>query len=152
MLLDDDVVTDRQPQPRTLAGGLGREERIEYLFLHLGRNAGAVVADADLHAVAEATCRGGKGRLETVAGLRLARGRCVEAVQDQVQQHPRDVLRENVGLAGGRIERSLEGDIEVLLLGTRAVIGEVEAFLDKGVDIDKPVLARSLRASAAACS
>ena len=43
--------------------------------------------------------------------------------------------------AGGRIERSLEGDIEVLLLGTRAVIGEVEAFLDKGVDIDKPVLA-----------
>ena len=75
MLLDDDVVTDRQPKPRTLAGGLGREEGVEYLFLHLGRNAGAVVADVDLHAVAEAARRGGQSRLETFAvacALRLA--------------------------------------------------------------------------------
>ena len=35
---------------------------------------------------------------------------------------------------------TLQGDVEALLFGPRAVVGEVEAFLDKGVDIDKPVL------------
>ena len=46
----------------------------------------------------------------------------------------------------------LQRDIEALLLGPRPVIGEIEAFLDEGIDIDKPVLTRALRASAAACS
>ena len=53
MLLDDDVVAQRQAKPRSLADGLGREERIEHLVLDLGRNAGAVVADPDFHAVAQ---------------------------------------------------------------------------------------------------
>ena len=53
MLLDDDVVTDGQTKPRSLADGLGREERIEHLVLDLGRNAGAVIADPDFDAVAE---------------------------------------------------------------------------------------------------
>ena len=39
---------------------------------------------------------------------------------------------------------SLERDIEPLLLGARAVIGEVEALLDQRIDIDEPVLARAL--------
>ena len=45
------------------------------------------------------------------------------------------------GLAGGRIERPLQPDLEFLLLGPRAVIGEIEAFLDERVEIDRPALA-----------
>ena len=74
MLLDDDVVADRQAKSRALAGGLGREERIEHLFLHLGRNAGAVVADRDFDPVAEILGRRSKGRLivaAIVSALRL---------------------------------------------------------------------------------
>ena len=58
MLLDDDVVTDGQTKPSPFTGWLGREERIEHLVLHLGRYAGAVVADADFDAVAEVLGRG----------------------------------------------------------------------------------------------
>ena len=53
MLLDDDVVTDREAKPGTFPGGLGCEERIEQFVLHLGRNAGAIVADPDFDAVAK---------------------------------------------------------------------------------------------------
>ncbi len=53
MLLHDDVVAHRQAKPGALARRLGGEERIEHLLLHLGRNAGAVVADADFDVVAE---------------------------------------------------------------------------------------------------
>ena len=63
MLLDDDVMAERKAEPGALTGRLGREERIEHLLLHLGRNAGAVVADPDFDAVAEVLGRGGKRRL-----------------------------------------------------------------------------------------
>ena len=53
MLLDDDVVTDREAEPGAFSGRLRREERIEDLLFHLGRNAGAVVTDADFHTVAK---------------------------------------------------------------------------------------------------
>ena len=46
MLLNDDVVTDGKTKPRTFSGGFGGEERIEHLFLHIRRDAGAVIADA----------------------------------------------------------------------------------------------------------
>ena len=67
MLLDDDVVTDGKAKARAFSGRLGREERIEHLFLHIGRNAGAVVADADFHAVAEVLGRGSQGGLVVAA-------------------------------------------------------------------------------------
>ena len=105
MLLDDDVVTDREAKPGAFSGRLGRKERVEHLFLHLGRNAGAVVADPDLHTVAKVLRGGSQGRLVVAAiGFRLALGRCVEAIRDKVQQNPCDVLREDVGLTGGRIK------------------------------------------------
>ena len=145
MLLDDDVVTDRQAKPRPLAGGLGREERIEHLFLYLGRNAGAVVADPDFDAIAEVFGRGSKGGL-VVAPIAccFALGRRVEAIGDQIKQSPRDLLREHIDLPGSRIKGFLQRDIEALLLGARPVIGEIEALLDEGVDIDGPVFARAL--------
>jgi hypothetical protein len=58
VLLDDDVMTDGQAQSGSFTGGLGCKERIEHLLLHLGRHAGAVVADPDLDAVAEILGRG----------------------------------------------------------------------------------------------
>jgi hypothetical protein len=81
VLLDDDVVTNGQAKPRALASGLSREERVEQFVFHLGRNARAVVADPDLHAVPEVLGRGSKGRL-VVAAIRclFALGRCIEAV------------------------------------------------------------------------
>ena len=41
------------------------------------------------------------------------------------------------------IKRSLQRDIEALLLGPRPVIGEIEALLDEGIDIDEPVFTRA---------
>ena len=94
-----------RPRPSAFSGRLRREERIEHLLLHLGRNAGAVVADPDFHAVPEVLGRGSQGRL-VVASVcfRFALGRRIEAVGDQVQQRPRDVLREDVGFASRRIQ------------------------------------------------
>ena len=67
VLLDDNVVAQRETKTRSFAGGLGRKEGIEHLFLHLGRNAAAAVTDPDLHAVAEVFGRGSKGGLITIA-------------------------------------------------------------------------------------
>ena len=53
MLFDHDVVADGEPESGAFSSRLGCEERIEHFILHLGRNASAVVADADLHAVPE---------------------------------------------------------------------------------------------------
>ena len=47
VLLGDDVPADRETKPRPFAGGLGREERLKQLVPDLGRDADAVVADAD---------------------------------------------------------------------------------------------------------
>src|SRR5262249_6742247 len=54
---------------------------------------------------------------------------------------PGDVLREDISFAGSRIKRPLQRDIEALFLRPRPVPGEIEAFLDEGIDIDNPVLA-----------
>ena len=81
MLLDDDVVTDREAKPGSFTGRLGRKERVEDFFLHLRRNAGAVVADPDLHTVAEVFGGRSQGRLVVASiGFRFALGRCVEAI------------------------------------------------------------------------
>ena len=50
MLLNDDAVTNGQAEACPFSGRLHREERIEQLFLRLGRNAGAVVAYLDFDA------------------------------------------------------------------------------------------------------
>ena len=53
MLLDDDVVTDGKAQSSPFTGRLGRKERVEHLFLDLGRYTSAVVADPDFDALAK---------------------------------------------------------------------------------------------------
>ena len=81
MLLHDDVVSDGKAKTGALASGFCRKERIEHLFLHLGRNAGAVVAYPNLNFVAEVFRRRRKSRLITISIIMLfALGRRVEAV------------------------------------------------------------------------
>src|SRR5262249_13832450 len=129
VLLDDDVVTDREAEPGALSRRFRSEERIEYLLFHIRRNAGAVVPDPDFHTVTQAPRRGGKGWLIAVATSICLALRCgVEAVRNQIQQGPRDVLRKNVGLAGSRIKRSCDGDGETFFLCPRTVPGEVNAI------------------------
>ena len=84
-MLDDDIVTDGEPEAGALAGRFRREERGEHLFLDLGRNTGAVIADRDLHPVAEVFGSRRKSRLVAIAvGPRFPFGRRIEAVRDQV--------------------------------------------------------------------
>jgi hypothetical protein len=55
-------------------------------------------------------------------------------------------------LTGSRIKGPFQADIETLLLRSRAVIGQVDRFLDEGIDIDRPGVPLNPRASAAAYS
>src|SRR5258707_490351 len=145
MLLDDNVVAQRQTKTRSFTSGLRRKEGIEHLFLHLGRNAGAAVTDPDLHSVAKGFGRGSKGGLITIAfDLGFTLSRRVKAVGNQVQNHPCDFLGKHVDLPSVGIKGPLQGDIEALFLGPRPVISEIEAFLDQRVDIDRSMLARAL--------
>src|SRR6516164_2285171 len=111
MLLHDDVVTDGKAKPGAFSGRFGSEERGEQLLLHLRRNTRAVVADTDLHPVAEIFGRRGQGRLVVAAiTFSFSLGRRIEPVRDQVQQNPRDVLRKHVDFAGARIEGALSNN------------------------------------------
>jgi hypothetical protein len=116
MLLDDDVVTDGKPKPGALSSRLSREERIEHLFFDLGRDTRAVVANPDLHTIAEALGRGSEGWL-AIIHFRFALRRRVEAIRDQVEQRPRNLLREYIDLASSGIERPLQRDSEAPFLG-----------------------------------
>jgi hypothetical protein len=53
VLFHDDIVTDRKAKTRAFSRGLSREERLEHLFFHVGRDAGAVIADTDFHMIAK---------------------------------------------------------------------------------------------------
>src|SRR6266851_2264102 len=56
MLFHDDVVAHRKAKTGAFAGRLGRKERIEHLFLHLGRDADTVITNADFHRIPEISC------------------------------------------------------------------------------------------------
>jgi hypothetical protein len=93
MLLGHDVVADREAETRSLAGRFGREERLEQFVLDLRRDTNAVVADADLHGLAEIARRHLQRGLETrVASLLLAFGGGIKSVAEEVETDPVDVL------------------------------------------------------------
>ena len=83
MLLDNDVVADGEAKAGAFAGGLGCEERVEHLFLHLRWDAGAIVANGDFHLITEVLGRGRKGGL-IVPAIRFcfALGRRIKAIGD----------------------------------------------------------------------
>src|SRR3979411_1486027 len=85
VFLPDYVVAPRETKPGPAARRLGRKERIEHLFLHLGRDAGAVIANANFHATTEVFGGGTQHRLKIrIAILRLALGRSIESVRNQI--------------------------------------------------------------------
>ena len=114
MLLHDDVVRHRETKAGSFTGWLRREERVEYLFLNFGRDAGAVVADANFDGGSEVLRRGPQGWLKAMfLLLRLAFGRGVDAIRDQIEQNARDFLRKDIDRTRVRIEVALHRNIEV---------------------------------------
>src|SRR5262245_31177268 len=105
MLLDNDVVTDGEPESSTFSSGFRGEERVEYLLFHFRRNAGAVVANCYFVTIAQILSCGSQSWL-VIAAIAFGSpfSRCIKAIGDQIKQSPRDVLREDVDLAGGRIQ------------------------------------------------
>src|SRR4029450_8762269 len=105
MLLHNDVVTDGEPKPGSFSGRLGCEERVEHLFFPPRGNPGAIVPNLDFNTVPKAPCRSHKGWLITIA-ISPGSSLCcrIKAVRDQVQKHPRDILRKYVGFPSGRVE------------------------------------------------
>src|ERR1043165_9497671 len=104
MLLDDDIVTQRQTESGPLAGRFGGEERVEHLFPDLRGYAAAIVPDPDLDAVAKIARRRREHRFVAGESFRLALHRRVKAVGDQVEEYPGDLLRKQLDFAGRRIE------------------------------------------------
>src|SRR5215469_2996472 len=114
MLLDDDVMTDGQPKPGAFAGRLGGEEGVEHLVFDVRRDTRSIVPYPDLDPITKVFGHSRQSRLKYAVHLSLALSRGVEAVRDQIEQDPCDFLWKHVRLAGGRIERPLERDVESL--------------------------------------
>src|SRR5215204_514414 len=141
MLFDDDVMAERKTAAGSLSCGLRCEERAEHLGLHLREHASAVVADPDLDAIAQVSGPRQEGRLvSTAVSFVLAFHRRIKAVRYEIEKHSGNLLREEIDVASSWIQRPLQGDIEPLLLGPCAVIGQIETFLDDGIYVDEPVL------------
>jgi hypothetical protein len=66
MLLDDDVVADGEAKAGAFSRRLGREERVEHLFLHVRRDAGTVIAYPNFYTIAKVFGRRREGRLVVV--------------------------------------------------------------------------------------
>src|SRR5215813_12083502 len=100
MLLDNDIVTDGEPKPGAFSSWFRGEERVEHFFFDFRRNAGAVVANCYLDAIAQILSRGSQSWLVIAAiAFGSAFSRCIKTIGDQIKQSPRDVLREDVCLA-----------------------------------------------------
>src|SRR5215469_2563421 len=86
MLLGHDVVADREAEAGAFTSRLGREERLKKPVSVVGRDAGAVVTDADFNGVAEIPRRYLQSGLELgVVPLPLALVGGVEAIAEKVQ-------------------------------------------------------------------
>src|SRR5215475_232811 len=141
MLLDDDVVADGKAKASAFPGRFGRKEWLEHLFFHVRRYASAVVTDPDFHTIAKVFSRGGECRLVVATiDFRSALGCSIEAVCNQIKKSPPDVLREDVRPTSRRIKGLFELDLKTLRLGPRSMPCKIEAFLNKRIDINHPML------------
>src|SRR5262249_4220692 len=105
MLLHNNVVTDGEPEPGSFSGRLRCEERVKHFFFYFRWDTRAVIPNPDFHTIAKTSCRGNQGRFIAIA-VSLGPTLCcrIKAVRDQVQKHPRDILRKYVGLPRSRVE------------------------------------------------
>src|SRR5579872_1223941 len=132
-----DIIADGEAEPGTLAGRLGREERREQLGADPVGNAYAVIAHADLDRLAEVSRRNLEGRLEFRLGaVALALVGGIEAVADEVEEDPRQILRRRRNHAHRGIEIPLHRDVEALILGAQAMVGERQRLFEERVELD----------------
>src|SRR3984957_2303697 len=144
VLLDDNVVAQREAKTGSFAGGLGRKERIEYLLPYLGKNTDTIVAHPDLDAVTETSGRDHQRRLVAVnPDFPPALHRRIGTIRNQIQKDARNLLRTQIDHSGRRIKGSLQLDVELLLLRSRAVVRKIEAVFNDGVDLHRAAFARS---------
>jgi hypothetical protein len=81
VLLDNDVMGHREPEPCPFPGRFGGKEGIEHFFFHFGWDAAPVVANSDFDCLAEVPGRGAEDRLKgLVDRFDLAPGCGIEAV------------------------------------------------------------------------
>src|SRR5262245_54771475 len=145
MLLDDNVVGHREAEARPFPGWLRGEKGIEHLLLYFRRNADAVVANTDLYRLAEVPRECAEDWLKAfISRLDLAPVRGIEAVGDQVEQRPSDLLRIQFDRPRVGIEVSPQRDCKAGLLRSSTMICEIEAVLDDGVHFGGSVLAGAL--------
>ena len=143
MLFHHDVVAHRQAKSGALARGFGGEEGIEHFLLYFLWDPRPVVPDADFDPVSEIFCGRAQRRLVTLFAGFLALGGCVKAIRNQIEKHPRDLLRVQIDHACIGVEVALQGDIEAGFLRSRTMIGKVETVFDDCVDVGRPMLART---------
>src|SRR5215831_6620986 len=143
MLLGDDVVADRKAEAGALSRRFRREERLKKTVAVFGRDAGAIVAHPDLDSFAEIAGRDLQYGVELAIRFSLAFDCRVEAVADQVQEDPGDVLRDDLDWRELAIEVAVHRDVEALILGAGAVIGEVERLFDECVDVSQLPIANA---------
>src|SRR6202008_2994151 len=114
------------PKSRPFSGGLRRKEWVEHPLFDLRRDAGPVVANSDFDPIAQIFGDCGRSGLVVAAILfRLTLRRGVEAVRNKVEKNARDLLREQINLAGSRIKGLFESDVEALFFSARTVVGEI---------------------------
>src|SRR6516164_9099324 len=131
VLLRDDVVADRQAEAGAFAGRLRREERLEQLVSDLRRDAGAVVTYPDFDRIISLTgCHGEHGTERPIAISLCPLGGGVETVAKEVEKDAGDLLGGQLDRLKARRVVALQGDVEALVLGAGAVIGEVERVFD----------------------
>src|SRR5215469_365143 len=133
VLLGYDLVADRQPEPGALAGRLGREERLEQLVPVFQGNTDAIVTHPDFDAFAELAGRDLQCRAVSSVALAAPLVGGIEAVAYEVEEHASQLLRHGVNQCETAVEVVLQRDVEVRILRTRPVIGEVHGLLGECV-------------------
>ncbi len=104
MLFYDNVVAQRQAETGPFARRFCRKKWIEDLGSHRFRNAGAVIVYPDLELDSEppgwSPTMSARSR---IAAILRALAHCVKAVGEQVQKHPRQLLRIDLDFADSGI-------------------------------------------------
>src|SRR6516162_1474268 len=135
VLLCYDLVAYGQAKPRALTRRLGGEEGLEQLLPVFRRNADPVVAHPDLDANGDFARRDLQHGAERRVSFAAAQASGIKTIADEVQEHPGHVLGHDLDRWDIAAEVALHGDIEALVLGAGAVIGEVQGLLDQRVQI-----------------
>jgi hypothetical protein len=139
MLLDDDIVSDGKAKASAFPGRLGREEGIEHLFPYFRRNAGAVVPNPDLYAVADARTRAEIAELTDTLrdnlGKIVQHGKRADAIVKNMLLHSREGSGEHRPVD---INALVEESLNLAYHGARAVTDDNfarnrnwEAILDR---------------------